>query len=190
MLETELIKCPHCSESFHKHTKLRDHVFELHRDALVRESRSSTPRRVVKKKSIRSTMTDDRIEEEDAEALEEVEMAAGAEIRFRPFKCEIEGCEWSFETAQRLRVHQRVHQRTFGIRQNYICTPFSSTSSPSLLSPFVLSFDRTAKRYICSHQSHTQDFPSFSKWSDLQNHIKNEHPPVCPYEICHVRINS
>jgi len=91
-------------------------VTELHQDALIRESRSSTPKRVVKKKSIRSTSLKEQIDnDEDGEskADEDGSQIKEEEIRFRPFKCEVEGCEWSFETSQRLRVHQKVHQGTF-----------------------------------------------------------------------------
>lgn len=86
---------------------------EHHQDALIRESRSSTPKRVVKKKSIRSSSSKgqlDNDDEEEGKAHEDGNQIKEEEIRFRPFKCEVEGCEWTFETAQRLRVHQKVHQ--------------------------------------------------------------------------------
>jgi hypothetical protein len=88
-------------------------VTELHQDALIRESRSSTPKRVVKKKSIRSTSLKEQLGNDDdgeSKADKGGNPIKEEEIRFRPFKCDVEECEWSFETAQRLRVHQKVHQ--------------------------------------------------------------------------------
>lgn len=47
----------------------------------------------------------------------------------------------------------------------------------------------TEKRYICTHPDHEADqgeYPNFSRWSDFQAHLKEAHPPTCPYEMCHV----
>jgi hypothetical protein len=96
---------------------------------LLAETRGSTPKRVIKKRQRelasgeKKVKAADEDEEEDAngEADEDEgsedgnvgRVGADDEPRFRPFKCQVEGCEWSFETAQRLKMHGKVHQCKF-----------------------------------------------------------------------------
>lgn len=42
----------------------------------------------------------------------------------------------------------------------------------------------SATRYMCSHPDHGEDMPSFPVWSALQAHIKDAHPPACPFPEC------
>ena len=102
------VKCPHCSLTFHKHTKLRAHVLDQHREALLSETRASTPKRVIKKRQTPAPSENASGEESDGDLIR-----AEDEPRFRPFKCLVSGCGWDFETAQRLKVHARVHQGQF-----------------------------------------------------------------------------
>lgn len=39
---------------------------------------------------------------------------------------------------------------------------------------------------MCFDETHGSNYPRFAKWTELQAHIKTEHPPTCPYPICHV----
>lgn len=91
--------CPYCPSTFHKHIQLRSHALTNHQDSIVSESRASTPTRQGGRKRAHSIADDCPSP-----------IVEGVEIRFRPFKCEFEGCGWGFETAQRLRVHKRVHE--------------------------------------------------------------------------------
>jgi hypothetical protein len=43
------------------------------------------------------------------ERLSESTTESGGKV-FKPFKCEVEGCDWAFDTLQRLKVHGKVHQ--------------------------------------------------------------------------------
>jgi hypothetical protein len=92
---------------------------------LLAETRGSTPKRVVKKRqrefaSGEKDKAADEGEDEYAHSEEDEDegsedgstgrVRADNEPRFRPFKCQVEGCEWTFETAQRLKMHGKVHQ--------------------------------------------------------------------------------
>lgn len=93
---------------------------------MLAETRGSTPKRVVKKRQrqLASGEKKDKAadEGEDEDAHSEADEDEGSEDgnagrvradnvpRFRPFKCQVEGCEWTFETAQRLKMHGKVHQ--------------------------------------------------------------------------------
>lgn len=93
---------------------------------MLAETRGSTPKRVVKKRQrqLASGKKKDKAadEGEDEDAHSEADEDEGSEDgnagrvradnvpRFRPFKCQVEGCEWTFETAQRLKMHGKVHQ--------------------------------------------------------------------------------
>lgn len=194
-------QCPHCPETFHKHIKLRSHVLDTHRDALLAESREGTPKRVFKKRltpfSPRKTGENDQDgdgsgDEYEMEQGEEQEEDVKGRIRpedeprYRPFRCEVHGCGWTFETAQRLKMHGKLHQgRSHRPRSPYRRELVTDQNMGCRATMAV-----TAKRYICSHQDHADDLPSFSRWSDLQGHIKTDHPPVCPYEACHVSHSS
>ncbi|KAF8323697.1 hypothetical protein DL93DRAFT_2049071 [Clavulina sp. PMI_390] len=78
----------------------------------------------------------------------------------KPFRCEHEGCDKSFATSQHLRTHGKVHQEN-----RYACSYEScrTQASGSTAPPSV--------RY-------------FSTWSDLQRHLREDHPPTCPYPEC------
>jgi hypothetical protein len=168
---------------------------------LLAETRGSTPKRVVKKRQRelasgeKKDKAADEGEDEDAHSEEDKDegsedgsagrVRADNEPRFRPFKCQVVGCEWSFETAQRLKMHGRVHQCTFRVCSSLFGHVKARETEPARTDDQPL-ITVLAKRYTCSHRDHTDSLPSFSRWSDLQAHIKTEHPPVCPYEACHV----
>lgn len=57
-------------------------------------------------------------------------------------------------------------------------------SSFSCVSIFVF---LAASRYICSDSSHPHPRPTFRTWTDLQKHLKSDHPPTCPYPSCNKR---
>ncbi|KZW00201.1 hypothetical protein EXIGLDRAFT_722267 [Exidia glandulosa HHB12029] len=75
----------------------------------------------------------------------------------KPFRCEHEDCDKSFATTQKLTAHAKTHEE---------------------------------KRYACSHPSCTSlptGVPYFSKWTGLQQHMREAHPPTCPHATCNGR---
>lgn len=91
----------------------------------------------------------------------------------KPYPCTQEGCTWSFATKQKLKAHEKTHQG-------------KPPTSSAVYSCFAHA-DPIVNRYTCSHPSHDQQ-PVFAKWSLLQSHIHQAHPPICPHVECHGRV--
>lgn len=90
----------------------------------------------------------------------------------KPYFCTHEDCTWSFATKQKLKAHEKTHE---GKLQSMFFVTFDYRPDPA------------ANRYTCSHPSHDVQ-PAFAKWSLLQAHIHQAHPPICPHAECHGRI--
>ncbi|KDN39013.1 hypothetical protein K437DRAFT_239758 [Tilletiaria anomala UBC 951] len=78
----------------------------------------------------------------------------------KPFVCSFPGCAKAFPTMVKRRQHTRIHEEG-----RYTC---------SLPHPQPDSSGSGGSNVILS----------FSTWSALQKHIKEAHPPVCPYPEC------
>ncbi|QRV73745.1 C2H2 zinc finger [Ceratobasidium sp. AG-Ba] len=75
----------------------------------------------------------------------------------KPYQCEQSGCTQSFSTNQKLKIHSRTHDVT---------------------------------RYACAHPDCSitrQDPVQFATWTQLQAHMRSDHPPKCPHESCNGR---
>ncbi|KIJ45349.1 hypothetical protein M422DRAFT_166865 [Sphaerobolus stellatus SS14] len=80
----------------------------------------------------------------------------------KPYLCPAEGCTKSFSTNQKLRKHSKVHEEN-----RYACMDESCSlpSSSNAMSPLY-----------------------FSTWTALQAHLREKHPPTCPYPECKGRV--
>ncbi|OWZ52983.1 transcription factor iiia [Cryptococcus neoformans 125.91] len=137
-------------------------------------------------------------------------------VKIKPFQCTREGCKRSFWTASKLRRHEEVHDKDGAypcdkcdaafnkhhlLREHvalahmppgtkpFICT-HEGCSASFATKTHLKNHEKThdERRYICSHHDHGEDFPAFSKWTELQKHISTEHAPTCPHPECNGRI--
>lgn len=117
-----VLQCPHCDRVFHKHTQLRSHVVGEHSDLLATNqppsrrsgSGKNTPTALAPSNI---TITIDQLSSALSQTVANAAMPGpheSSDIRFRPFQCDVPGCEWSFETAQRLKMHKKTHKSELG----------------------------------------------------------------------------
>ncbi|GJJ06620.1 hypothetical protein Clacol_000813 [Clathrus columnatus] len=75
----------------------------------------------------------------------------------KPYRCTADNCTKSFSTNQKLRAHSKTHE------DRYACTDL-------------------ACRVVTEAGSSTLLY--FTTWSALQMHLRQKHPPTCPYDEC------
>lgn len=132
----------------------------------------------------------------------------------KKFLCETDGCGKAFWTAQHLKVHTQVHQgvKPFACtttdceasfaKHHQLRAHVAEAHCPPGTKPFRcehLACDKSfstnqklvahaktheEKRYVCVHPSCKAALPFFAKWTALQRHIRDVHPPTCPHSEC------
>ncbi|KAN0066134.1 hypothetical protein ACQY0O_000228 [Thecaphora frezii] len=154
---------PGCSEVFHKRKVLRLHIREAHSDVAVSEAlRSQQP-------SIANAAAGDGPLATGREPVGHEELARKVLL---PFACSFQGCTMRFATNAKRRSHFKTHEQG-----RYTCsvahsTPQHPASDHGQPDPSALA---------SANGSHVYVFPT---WTALQEHMKQCHPPTCPWPGC------